>query len=170
MASGKTTFGTALAKKLDREFVDLDQYIEDKTGLTVSEIFAREGQEGFRNIEKEKLREVVKKENAIIACGGGTPCFFDNMDFLNDHGLTVYLKTSKAVLLKRLIVMNQTRPLVAGKNKAEIALTIEEQLQSRQPFYEKAKIHWNGDLLENSKEISNNVLSFIKNLKENHQN
>lgn len=161
MASGKTTFGTALAKKLQREFIDLDQYIEKKTGMTVSEIFAKEGQDGFRRIERDSLKEVAKMENAVIACGGGTPCFFNNMNFLNANGLTVYLETSEDVLLRRLVVLNQTRPLVAGKSELEIASTIETQLKTRRPFYEKAKIRWSGDKLETLSEINSTVESFI---------
>lgn len=163
MASGKTTFGEALAKRLNRKFIDLDQYIEKKTGETISEIFAKEGHNGFRNIEKENLREIAKEENAVIACGGGTPCFFDNMEFLNENGLTVFLETSKPVLLRRLVELNHTRPLVAGKSESEIASIIEEQLNTRLPFYEKAKIHWSGDLLESEEQISATVESFISN-------
>ena len=162
MASGKTTFGKALAEKLGTSFVDLDNYIEEKTSRTIPEIFSLYGEEGFRKLEKEMLQEVVKIEpDAVIACGGGTPCFYDNMKFLNDNGITVFLETSTNVLISRLQEENEKRPLVAGKTDEEIRQKVLTQLCDRLPHYMEAKLKWNGDELDNEKQISDSVESFI---------
>ena len=161
MASGKTTFGDALAKRKNLRFIDLDDYIIEKQGYSINEIFASRGEEGFRKIEKEALLEVAQMEDTVIACGGGTPCFYDNMDLMNDSGLTVWLKASESVLLNRLIEENEKRPLVAGKTPSEILEIIRKHLSIRLPYYKKAEIKWNGDKLENEEQISKTVTDFI---------
>ena len=83
MGAGKTTIGKALSKELGATFYDLDWYIESRMRKTVAQIFAEKGEEGFRKMEYNMLHEVAEFENVIISCGGGTPCFFDNMDYLN---------------------------------------------------------------------------------------
>lgn len=162
MASGKTTFGRALAEKLGTPFVDLDNYIEEKTSKSISDIFQLQGEEGFRNLEKDFLQQVVNEEpDAVIACGGGTPCFFDNMKFLNDNGITVFLEASTNVLISRLQEANESRPLVAGKSDDEIREKVLTQLCERLPFYLEAKLKWNGDELDSEKQISDSVENFI---------
>ncbi|MCH5232071.1 MAG: shikimate kinase [Muribaculaceae bacterium] len=165
MASGKTTFGKALARKLGRTFIDLDNYIEESTGDSVTQLFKKYGHDGFRKIESEKLREIGNLDNLIVACGGGTPCFHNNISFLNNSGLTVFLETSEHVLTSRLAEDNQNRPLVAGKSYAEIQETIKSQLEERLPFYRQAALIWDGNKLENEKEINENVSAFIDFLK-----
>ena len=162
MASGKTTFGSALSKRLKRPFIDLDQYIEEKQGQTIAEIFAESGEEGFREIERRLLHEVAEKGDAIISCGGGTPCFFDNMDFINSKGNSVFLEADAERLLTRLIEGSASRPIVKGKKPMEIKDTIERQLALRMPYYNKAKIRWDGNLLETAEEIEKNVEAFIR--------
>ncbi|MDE6688385.1 MAG: shikimate kinase, partial [Prevotella sp.] len=100
MGAGKTTIGKALAKELDIPFYDLDWYIESRRHKTVSQLFAEVGEEAFRKIEHNMLHEVAEFENVIISCGGGTPCFFDNIDYMNRQGQVVYLKASPEVLYK----------------------------------------------------------------------
>ena len=162
MASGKTTFGAALAKRLNLPFIDLDQYIETKYGSTVSEIFARRGEAGFREIETDTLKEVAQNKDAIISCGGGTPCFNENMDIINSTGISVFLDASIETLLSRLIVLNATRPLVAGKSPEEIEKIITQQLSRRLPFYTKAQIHWDSNHLDTEKEIQDNIDEFLQ--------
>lgn len=162
MASGKTTFGKALAGRLDVPFVDLDEFIEEHEGMAVSEIFAQKGEEGFRNIEKIRLREASQSHpNCVISCGGGTPCHFDNMEFLNQNGLTVFLETSTPVLISRLQDENAKRPLVAGMSDDEIRQKVLSQLCERLPHYMEAKLKWHGDDLEDASQIAANVDSFI---------
>ena len=162
MASGKTTFGKALAEKLGTTFIDLDQYIEEKSSKTISQIFLDLGEEGFRELEKECLHNAVMSEpDAVIACGGGTPCFFDNMEFLNQQGITIFLETSIPVLISRLIEENNKRPIMAGKSDDEIRQKVLSQLCDRLPHYLEAKMKWNGDDLNSPQEIDANVENFI---------
>lgn len=161
MASGKTTFGSALAKKLKLPFIDLDEYIEGSLGFSISEIFKEKGEPGFREIERKMLQEVAAHENAIIACGGGTPCFFDNLMLMKSKGKTVYLKSSVDVLTSRLEASNSKRPLMAGKNRKEIETTIKRQLEVREPYYNNADIIWDSDKLESEEEIESNISDFI---------
>lgn len=162
MASGKTTFGKALADKLGTPFIDLDQYIEEKTSKSISQIFAESGEEGFRKIEKEFLHSVVDSEpDAIIACGGGTPCFYDNMEFLNSQGVTVFLETSIPILINRLLEENMKRPIMSGKTDDEIRQKVLSQLCDRLPHYMEAKMKWHGDDLNSEEEIEANVENFI---------
>lgn len=162
MASGKTTFGKALAEKLDTTFIDLDSYIENTHSKSISEIFAESGEEGFRQIEKETLKKVVEKEpDAVIACGGGTPCFHDNMEILNNNGITIFLETSIPVLISRLVEENSKRPIMCGKSEDEIREKVLSQLCERLPHYMDAKLKWHGDDLNTEKEIKDNVENFI---------
>lgn len=139
MGAGKTTIGHQLSKRTGKMFYDLDWYIESRHRMTVSEIFATKGEEGFRKIEQAMLHEVAEFENVIISCGGGTPCFFDNMDYLNQQGETIYLKCTPEVLLKHLRMGKTERPLLKNKTEEELKSFIAEQLEKREPFYTKAK-------------------------------
>ena len=162
MASGKTTFGKALAEKLDVAFIDLDQYLEQRTGKTITEIFEEKGEDEFRKIEKEMLEAAVNEDyDAVIACGGGTPCFHNNMEYINRKGLSVFLETSIPVLISRLQAENDKRPIVAGKSGDEIREKVLTQLCERLPHYMEAKLKWHGDDLETPAEIDMNVETFI---------
>ncbi|MBQ6204815.1 MAG: shikimate kinase [Prevotella sp.] len=157
MGSGKTTVGKALSKELGIPFYDLDWYIESRMRKTVPQIFAERGEEGFRKIEHNMLHEVAEFENVIISCGGGTPCFFDNMDYMNGQGETVYLQASPEVLYDHLKMGKTERPLLKNKTPDEMRRFIAEQLERRDPFYSKAKHTLNVDLLENYEKIKISV-------------
>ena len=157
MGSGKTTVGKALSKDLGIPFYDLDWYIESRMRKTVAQIFAERGEEGFRKIEHNMLHEVAEFENVIISCGGGTPCFFDNMDYLNGQGETVYLQASPDVLYNHLKMGKTERPLLKNKTPEEMQVFIAEQLEKREPYYSKAKHTLNVDLLENYEKIKISV-------------
>ena len=139
MGAGKTTVGKALSKETGYPFYDLDWYIETRMRKSVSQLFAERGEEGFRKIEYAMLHEVAEFENVIISCGGGTPCFFDNMDYLNEQGHTVYLKAAPEVLRYHLLLGKGVRPLLQGKTPEQLLEFITEQLAKREPFYSKAK-------------------------------
>jgi shikimate kinase len=153
MGAGKTTVGKALAKEMGIPFYDLDWYIESRMRKTVAQIFAEVGEEGFRKIERSMLHEVAEFENVVISCGGGTPCFFDNIDYMNQQAETVYLQASPEVLYGHLSMGRTVRPLLVGKSKEELLAFIKEQLQKRDPYYTQAKHVLNVDLMENYEKI-----------------
>ena len=157
MGSGKTTVGKALSKDMGIPFYDLDWYIESRMRKTVAQIFAERGEEGFRKIEYNMLHEVAEFEDVIISCGGGTPCFFDNMDYMNGQGETVYLKASPEVLYGHLKMGKTERPLLKNKTPEEMQVFIAEQLEKREPYYSKAKHTLDVNLLENYEKIKISV-------------
>lgn len=138
MGAGKTTVGKALAKELGLPFYDLDWYIETRMHKKVKEIFDEQGEEGFRRIERNMLHEVAEFENVVLSCGGGTPCFFDNMEYMNGQGTVIYLKCSPEVLFRHLKMGKGVRPLLLGKNDEELMAFIREQLERREKYYMKA--------------------------------
>ena len=157
MGAGKTTIGKALSKELGIIFYDLDWYIENRRRKTVSQIFAERGEEGFRKIEYNMLHEVAEFEDVIISCGGGTPCFFDNMDYLNQQGQVVYLKAEPEVLYKHLLMAKVERPLIKGKSQEELLTFISEQLERREPFYSKARYTLDVSLMDSYDKINISV-------------
>lgn len=165
MAAGKTTFGKALAKAYRRRFIDLDDYISDKAGMSVSEIFAQHGEEVFRDMERRALAGLADNlsDPLIVACGGGTPCFGDNMAIMSNSGMTVWLDTSCEVILRRLRDNRDGRPLVASLDGGgELENYVAENLERRRPFYSRAKIRFDSSHLESEAEISESVASFIR--------
>ena len=157
MGAGKTTLGKAFARAMGLTFVDLDWYIEERFHKTVSQIFTERGEEGFRELEKRMLHEASDFENVVISVGGGTPCFFDNMEYMNQVGETVFLDVDNKVLFRRLKVAKQQRPLLANKTDEELMTFIQEALEKRLPYYTKAKYVFNGELLENRHQIQQSV-------------
>ena len=139
MGVGKTTVGKTLAKRLGLMFYDLDWYIESRMRNTVKQIFDERGEEGFRKIEHNMLHEVAEFEDVVIACGGGTPCFFDNMDYMNRQAETIYLDGSPDTIMRHLHMGKGVRPLLLGKSDDELSAYIHESLEARKPFYTKAK-------------------------------
>ena len=159
MGSGKTTVGKALSKETGMMFYDLDWYIESRMRKSVSQIFAEKGEDGFRKIEHNMLHEVAEFENVIISCGGGTPCFFDNMDYLNQQGDVVYLKASPETLYKHLLMAKVERPLLKDKSPEELIAYITEHLKERAPFYEKARHILDVNVLDEYDKIQTSVVS-----------
>ena len=145
MGSGKSYLGRQLAKHLDYAFIDLDTFIEQLTGRSIHQYF-NESEEAFRKAEAACLRRTGKYVNTIIATGGGAPCYSDNMDWINAHGLSVYLKASNEALYKRLAPQRAQRPLLAGLNDEALLSYIQEKLAEREPVYLRAKHSVPGDL------------------------
>lgn len=164
MGSGKTTVGHALSQDLNLPFYDLDWYIESRMHSTVKEIFDTKGEEGFRRIEHNMLHEVAEFENVIISCGGGTPCFFDNMDYLNQQGETVFLKCTPDVLYQHLKMGKTVRPLLLNKTPEEVREFINVQLKEREPFYNKAKHFIDVTVMNNREKIKITVDTIKKEL------
>ena len=135
MGVGKTAVGEALAKKLNKEFVELDSLIERKAGKSITEIFQQDGEVAFRELEIEVTKEVAEGKNLVIACGGGVVLNKINIDRLRNESIIVYLTASPRIILKRTSNDGEERPLLKTPNKA---LEIQELLKFRKPFYERA--------------------------------
>ncbi|MDO4991957.1 MAG: shikimate kinase [Prevotellaceae bacterium] len=157
MGAGKTTIGKELAKDLGLPFYDLDWYIESRMRKKISEIFAERGEEGFRVIERNMLHEVAEFEDVVISCGGGTPCFFDNMEYMNENSDVIYLKATPEVIYNHLQMGKSVRPLIANKSKEELLDFIKEQLAYREQFYLKANHILDVTLMESPEKISISV-------------
>lgn len=140
MGSGKSHWGRIWAANYKLGFIDLDEVIELEEGKSVVDIFESKGEEYFRDIEAKKLRELGEVKSSIIACGGGTPCFNSNMQWMNENGITVYISASADEILRRLIKGQQQRPLIKKLNQAELLFFIQQKLKEREPFYNRANI------------------------------
>ena len=137
MGSGKSHIGQLLSSAMGLHYIDLDKEIEKK-GMSISEIFNQKGENYFRKLEREALLETIALEKTIIACGGGTPCFFDNMEWMNRNGITIFLNPAIEILMERLINEREKRPLLLKKSDNEIHTYIIELLKTRMQFYQKA--------------------------------
>ncbi len=140
MGCGKSTLGRRLAADMGIQFIDMDSYIEERNYKTVPQIFAEEGEAEFRKKERKALEELTEFTDVVIATGGGAPCFFDNMELMNQSGVTVFLNIDPTILAGRLLKSKTERPLIKGKSREELIAFIHESLQKRSPFYEKAAL------------------------------
>lgn len=138
MASGKTTLGKGLANRLNREFIDLDEFIVKSENKTITELFDKIGEIGFRKIEHKYLLVIAQKSDCIIALGGGTPCFYSNMDIINSNGLSIYLKVPASEIQQRLHKNKKKRPIIAGKDEYELFEFMQQQIGEREKYYLKA--------------------------------
>ena len=160
MGAGKTTVGRKLAEELSCAFYDLDELIEKKTKQSISHIFEEKGEERFRIMESETLKSINIKKHQVIATGGGTAMYEDNMQWMNDSGFTVYLMLHPGILFHRLAKEKKHRPLIANLDDVDLFEFIVEKLKKRLLFYNQAKLILNGDkkpdlLIE---EIKNSIL------------
>lgn len=139
--SGKSSFGKELAREAKVPFIDLDQIIEREMGMPVSQLFTEKGEDYFRNLEAVTLRQQSKEPEFVMACGGGTPCFHNNMKFINDTGISVFLNTPIPEILNRLnSAEQQTRPLMADTTQESLEQKLKALLEKRIGFYGTAKI------------------------------
>ncbi len=157
MGAGKTTLGKALARDLGVQFIDLDWYIEERQHKTIRQLFDERGEESFRRTERCMLHEAGEFEDVVIATGGGTPCFFDNMDYMNRQGLTVFLDVDTDTLFRRLRSATRTRPILQGKSPDELRAFIGQALEARKPHYLGAQHRFDGSRLENREQIADSV-------------
>lgn len=143
MGAGKTTFGKQLAQTIHHQFLDLDTIIEQNEHRSITEIFQTSGEAYFREIEQNTLIETGELNKTVIATGGGTPCFFDNMSWMNRKGVTVYLEESVVNLKDRLFIDKINRPML---NKvSDLETYIRETLAKRNFYYKQAAITFNSD-------------------------
>lgn len=164
MCAGKTTVGRALASALGRTFYDLDWYIEERFHKKVGRIFEEEGEARFRDLERRMLHEAAEFENVVLACGGGTPCFYDNIEYMNATGNTFYLKASPETICAHLSISRNERPLLKGKNPEELASYVDTQLAEREPFYNRAHQTIDVNVLDSFDKINLVVEDILKRL------
>lgn len=153
MCVGKTTIGKELAKRRGQMFYDLDWYIEERFRKRVPQIFAEEGEEAFRKKERNMLHEVAEFENVVVSCGGGTPCFFDNIDYMNQAAEVIYLKASPETILSHLKISKGKRPLLEGMSPEELQTFVTDQIQTREDFYLRARHVVDVDVLDSAEKI-----------------
>lgn len=139
MGSGKSSLGKSLARALNYDFIDLDHYIESNEKRSLPEIFQSDGEQLFRKLEQKYLRELLKqKGNKVIALGGGTVCFFDNLEIIKEHGYLIYLRLPVKTLCQRLSKARKERPLLKDLSDKDLHVFVEDLLEKRKPFYEQA--------------------------------
>lgn len=144
MGCGKTSWGKKLAAGLGYDFIDLDHALEARAGTTIAEYFSSHGEEAFRKLESEVLKQTDYPENVIVSTGGGLPCFYDNMDWMNNTGQTLYIQLSPKALASRLENAKTPRPVLQGKKGEELVNFIEHKLAEREGFYLQATHYVNG--------------------------
>jgi shikimate kinase len=140
MSSGKSTVGRQLARKLNMEFVDIDNVFEEKYKISISDFFEKFGENKFRELERNILTETIKTDNILISTGGGTPCFYDNIQLINKSGISIYLKLHPNSIFDRLRNTKKQRPLINKLSETELKEYIIKQLNNREVFYNQANI------------------------------
>lgn len=139
MGSGKTFWANKIARKTGLRMADLDDYIVQKTNKTITQIFDNEGEVAFRLLERTYLEKVTKNSAIpLIALGGGTPCFRDNIDWILKHGVVIYLEMPVSILLQNLQSATTQRPLLKGKSLLELEQYIRHKMEERKPYYQQA--------------------------------
>lgn len=157
MGSGKSTFGKKLAKELALPFIDLDKEVEIKAKCSITDIFKYLGEETFRKMESETLHELSNREEFVMATGGGTPCYFNNIEFINKKGKSIYIELDIQSIYNRLSQAKNIRPTIKDKKEQELMQFIKDKLNEREPIYKQAAVTING-LSVNLKEVVSKLL------------
>ena len=157
MGSGKSRTGREVAENLDWRFIDMDDMFEERYRISVLDFFDKYDEGSFRNIEHNLLHETIRDDKVIISTGGGTPCFFDNMDFINNNGTSIYLKPDLALLVNRLKIVRKKRPLLKEIKLENLAEYIHNQINEREKVYLKANYK-----LESTDITVENIVNIIK--------
>ncbi len=162
MGAGKTTYGRKLASSLCIDFIDLDEYIEKKHKVTIPSIFELIGESGFRVIEHRTLIETLNTDSFVMSTGGGTPCFYNNMELINKSGNSIYIKLDSESIVARLLQSKRKRPLIQNLKNDELLAFVQQRLNQREPFYNSAKY-----IIDTShkkiKNILDEMIHFIEN-------
>jgi shikimate kinase len=159
MGAGKSHLGRALAIRTGLPFYDLDAIIEQRAGRSISDIFAFDGETYFRQQEANCLRELAALDDFVLACGGGAPCYHDNMAWMNAQGATVYLNTPESTLLERLLPERYKRPLLADLDEAQLAQFIRQLTEKRQACYAQARYSFDNSA---AADASERLLRFLQ--------
>ncbi len=154
MGSGKSTAGRKLAAALDVPFYDLDELFEEHYKIAIHSFFERYDENLFRKLESQLLKDCIHFENAVISTGGGTPCFYDNMAWMNENGLTVYLQMQTGSIVNRLLASKKKRPLLTGKSQHQLHSFVREHLLRRNIFYSQAKLVVPGESLQTAELVA----------------
>ena len=162
MGSGKTTLCNALAARTKLKSIDLDDYIENVAGISIKEYFSLYGEDSFRHLESESLKKAAAEGFNLIACGGGTPCFNNNMELMNRLGKTVYLHVPNERLFSRLVIARDKRPLIAKLDDDSLRRFIADKIAEREVFYRKALHIFDASQLEDEDQIERTSALFIE--------
>lgn len=141
MGSGKSFTGKHLSAVFDVPFIDMDHAIEEEEGSTIPHIFEQQGEPYFRELERQFIMDLDADQFAVVATGGGAPCYFDNMEMLNAMGVTIFLDTDKEIIVKRLLEGMDERPLLSGMDRNDLDFYYDQKMKERRPFYEMANFH-----------------------------
>ena len=155
MGSGKTHWGRIWAAKEGLSFSDLDTEVEKECKMSVHDIFEKKGEDKFRELERYHLREFENKNNFLLACGGGTPCFSDNIEWMKIHGKVIYLKAAPQLILEQVMHETEQRPILKKVNPSELLFFIQKKLSEREPYYSRA------DFTLKAEELNEDSLSFL---------
>jgi len=145
MYSGKSTLGRKLAKRLDYEFVDTDSLFETRYQITIKDFLHRYDEAAFRKLEREVLLSTIQYHNCVISTGGGTPCFSDNMAFIKQNGVSIYLEATPNLIMSRRVKSKKARPLLENLSHDEAQDLVTKQMKERSPYYELADLKFNAD-------------------------
>ena len=162
MGAGKTTAARRLANRLGWEVADTDALFEEKYRISIDDFFHKYDEPLYRKLESEVLKATESLENVVVSTGGGTACYFDNMEWMNHHGVTVFLRISEKAVVNRLLHAKRKRPLSTGKTEAELTEFVNHHYTSRLPFYEQARITVKSEDLD-----LENLIELIENEKNN---
>ena len=160
MGTGKSHWGKQWAEVNNLQFHDIDALIEADEQASVVDIFEKAGEDYFRVKEASILRDMIKYDNCVISCGGGAPCFYENMQWMNEQGMTVYLSASPAYILQNVLEEKEKRPIIKHINEAELLFFIEQKLKERIPFYSQANITLDAETLD-----ANSLTAVISSIK-----
>ena len=145
MYSGKTVVAHKLSQRLGCQCLDLDQFFESMLHTSIPLFFQRYGEEAFRKLEQKMLHDLPNEKDLVIATGGGTPCHFDNMAYINAHGTSIYLKASPELIIRRALGSKKTRPILKGKSPDELDTFVRQQMALREPYYAQAHLTFPAD-------------------------
>ena len=143
MLSGKSTIGKQLAKRLNYTFIDTDKEIERHYKLSVSDVFKKYGEEVFLTLEKQMINTLKEEENIVISTGGGFVCFNDNMKWVKENGISIYLKLTPEAIISRHKVAKRPRPLLQNKTDEELLNFIKQTLKEREVYYQQSDFIFN---------------------------
>ena len=160
MGVGKTYLGKALASHLNFRFLDLDELLEAEVGQTISQIFSKTGEMEFRKLEAEHLRATAQFSNIVIATGGGTPCFLENMDWMNENGITIFLNASPELISSHLSGEKTKRPLLNGLSDGDLPRFIQKKIAERLKFYHQAQLQL--EILEDGDATTGEIAGYLK--------